>query len=217
MSFGIRPTFKQRMVVTNDNDQADTKIIDSDEARRIIETIQQHTQRSNHNQITYQQLQNVIRDSSINPDINPAMREIVDKMLSDRVNKDANLNNAVQNVVNNMYGFSNASTTSFANNTFKQLMDIELNNNLANLAVDEKGDASAPVDEEETAEEKEEKQQRKDETDEEHQKRLEVIRNRKLVSIGYPKTASMLRGWVNRQTGTSGGIRKTPHGMVDAF
>jgi hypothetical protein len=213
MSFGIRPTFKQRMVVTNDNDQTDSKMYDSEDAKRIIETIQQHTQRSNHNQLTYEDLQNIIRNSSINPDINPAMKDIVDKMLSDKRDKDTNTNNVAQNIVNNMYGFSNSSTTGFANNTFKQLMDIELNNSLSNLNVDE-SKGSQNVEEEETPEEK---QQKPDESDEEHKKRLEVIRNRRLVSIGFPKSASMLRGWVNRHAGTSGGIRKTPHGMVDAF
>jgi hypothetical protein len=215
MSFGIRPTFKQRMVVDNDSDQLDSKMYDSEDAKRIIETIQQHVQRSNHNQLTYPELQNIIRNSSINPDINPDMKDIVEKMLSDRRDQDTNSNKAIQTVVNNMYGFSNSSTTGFANNTFKQLMDLELNNSLANLNVDERK-ASENI-EEETPEEKVEKQQKPEESDEEHKKRLEVIRNRKLVSISYPKSASMLRGWVNRQTGSSGGIRKTPHGMVDAF
>ena len=210
MSFGIRSTFKQRMVVTNDNDQSDTKMYDSEDAKRIIETIQQHTQRSNHNQLTYSELQNIIRSSSINPDINPAMKDIVEKMLSDKRDQDTTSNNVAQNIVNNMYGFSNSSTTGFANNTFKQLMDIELNNSIANLNLN----VEESKDDEETHEDK---LQKPDESDEDHKKRLEISRTKRLVSIGYPKSASMLRGWVNRQTGTSGGIRKTPHGMVDAF
>ena len=232
MSFAIRQTYKPRALVNN-NDDTESSVYDPEEAQRIITAVKHFTQRS-HSIMTPAELREALRKSSINPDVNPSVRDSVESLIKSFKESETNHNAAVKNAVNNMHGFSNASTSGFNTNVFKNLLDEELKRELSKVSSESKDSSSSSssssssnnlasggvqqtVEEEEEEEDASTGSKTEKETDEEYQKRLEAAKNRRMLSIGYPSRASMLRGWVNRTTGSSGGIRRTAHGMVDAF
>lgn len=220
MSFGIRPTYKKRVLVNQQDDEiaessstfettVNNNYVDT---QKLVETVLQVSRRSGGlNTLSQQELENIIRKSSINPEHYPEMKENVNELIQSK--KQENPNNLSSNppVV---HGFSNASNTSNTSTAFRDLLDQELRKELGKL--------DGNTMEDEVVEEKDDidniqEQNDAEEDEEEIQRRIENHRNKQMVANGFPSRASMLRGWEPRKTGTSGGIRKTASGMVDGF
>lgn len=208
MSFGIRPTYKKRILVNNTEETINS--YDSDEAKKIIETVLQFSRRSGSSNISQQDMENIIRKSSINPSQYPQMKETVEKILAD---KKPETNSVKATSLNNIHGFSNASTSS-SGSAFQQLIDEELNRELDRV----RGIDPSKNESESKSNEEDEQEENKDiESLEDKEKRIRMLHDKKMLAYGFPKSASLLRGFEFRKTGTAGGIRRTATGMIDGF
>jgi hypothetical protein len=220
MSFGIRPTYKQRVSVNGNNEDADIPVYDYEQSKKMVETMLQFSKKSGSSAISHQELENIIRKSSINPDFFPGFKDTVDEMMRSKREHDVrnNLSATTAMATTNTHGFSNSSTSSAANSSFRELLDLELRRELEKVTGTSTSnpteETNEKVSEEDTSEEP---NKGEDETDEQYTKRLEETKNRKMLSLGFPARASMLRGWQYRNGGSGGGIRRTPQGIVDAF
>lgn len=216
MSFGIRPTYKNRVLVNGSVDNDDETPYNPVDTQKLIDTVLQVSRRSGGlNKMSQQDLENIIRKSSINPDFFPSMKDSVNDLYQSKreydIENQNNMNAAVATVTpinSNTHGFSNASSSAAGNSAFRDLLDQELRRELEKVGLNGN---------EEKKETTTESKVNPEESEEVTRAKIEMLISDQMLANGFPARASMLRGWEFRKNGTAGGIRKTASGMIDGF
>jgi len=245
MSFAIRATYKSRMPAsTNTSTTGDDNLPDREETQEVIDTMRRFSQRSSHeNTMTVAELQNIISKSSLNPDINPSARKGVEAMLK-AVAARQTPEDPQSKDLENSHGFSTGSVNKFNTNVQSAKMGRALKRELD--AIKErrhKGDTDArdipddiarqisamkgeqknddddiPSSDEDEQNEDQEEEKKNEISEEAKQKRASIEKAKRVLAMGYPKTASMARGFVHRNGGSSGhSIKRTAMGLMDGF
>lgn len=199
MSFKVHSTWKPHISLDNDeNDNNDPiKIWDKDAINKAVEKAKER-RREPTNTIDFRSL---LRNSSLNPDINPEIKKQFDKVLEEREKENERIRKAA----------FDAKAEELKNNNIKKASSV------TSLGLLNYG-SNLPEIQDDNFDEKKENNNEYNQEDEETKKQKDTERShKKMVEVGYPATASMLRGFVHRVGPTSGGIRKTAMGMVDGY
>ncbi len=234
MSFSIRPTFKPRnlAIVLGSSSDQQNGLADQEEAQEIITAIKKFGQKSSHeNLISSGDLQNLLRSSSINPEVNPQARRGVESLIKSKKSGPA----AEEKKATDAHGFSSTSVDKFHDGQRVARLDKELSKELEQIrarARKNRGDyddrdipddialqISAMRSSSEAVEENEDSELEinADETDETKKSRASIEKAKRALAFGYPISASMARGYY-RQGGHIGqGIKRTALGVSDAF
>jgi len=240
MSFAIRPTYKTRSIVSLDPENDGEISHNPEDSEEIISKIRQFTTRSSHeNVLSSQDFKEILRNSSINPDINPLAKKSVDEVMK---RKEAN-SKGVSNYVNptdvgNTHGFSTNSADNFYTGVRSAKMEKELKREIDAIRIakktkDAENDRDIPDDiakqisamrgdvEPDDSESIDEPENDDDlsAASESKLKRIELAKAKRVLSYSHPARASMVRGFVPRTGGSGGGmgVRKTALGMSDSF
>jgi hypothetical protein len=206
MSFKVRHSWKY----ASHPPQPDSGIVENynhEDVRKILDTVKNYQRVGPQNSLSSSQLNEVLRKSSINPDINPNVKDSIDQMLK---NKDNGNHYHYEDISFNGAGFSNRSIQHVVNASHRKVYEAGLKKELDNLKEEKYANENTNNTDESNS----------DESDEKKDKDLESIENaksRKRISNSYPIVASMSRGFVHRQGGLLGGIKRTPTGICDAF
>jgi hypothetical protein len=276
MSFGIRQTFKPRPNPNNKDFGVPQDLPNHEATQEIINAIQKFKAKSAHeNLLSPGERQNILRKSSVNPEINPAAQRAVEQMLRPgeeyrdpstlSTNEMVGPHDGIGTV-----GFSSLSTTGYHQGMQKAKLEKELAKELEEIKERHRRKRTPEETEEEETEDdsKAETQDSKydesgmnlvDQTPimqialdtpnytrrpvstlkpifEEFQqqpaqpavlptqkpkktkKKAADTTAKRMVMMGYPARASMARGVLPRQGGSSGmSVKRTAIGMVDAF
>lgn len=149
MSFKVRALYKPNRVNTEEEVDFKELIRRNQELEDLKNNVKKNGQRSSQEKLlNSNDLMNILRSSSVNPDVNPAVREKIEELL--------------------------------------------------------KMKETIPEDEEEKEVTIEEKKERK-------------FDPKSDISMNYPSRASMIRGYKRTHSSGNGSIKRTAHGIVDAF
>jgi hypothetical protein len=151
MSFAIRQTFKPRVLpgqLDSTDPMAQNAAYDPEEAQQIITAIKQFNQRSSHeNLLVGNDLKEILRNSSINPDTNPLAREMVEEMVRAKEAKHGKINNPTVRAPVDTFGFSNSSVDQFASSKRSAAMEAELKRELDEIRAKRREERGGPDDE----------------------------------------------------------------------
>jgi hypothetical protein len=267
MSFGIRQTFKPRPNPNNKDFGVPQDLPNHEATQEIINAIQKFKAKSAHeNLLSPGERQNILRKSSVNPEINPAAQRAVEQMLRPgeeyrdpstlSTNEMVGPHDGIGTV-----GFSSLSTTGYHQGMQKAKLEKELAKELEEIKERHRRKRTpAEIEEDETEEDEKTETQDSKYDDPIMQIALETPRYtrqpvstlkpifeefqqppaqttalpiqkpkktkkkaadttaKRMVMMGYPARASMARGVLPRQGGSSGmSVKRTAIGMVDAF
>lgn len=207
MSFKVHSTWKPHISLDNeDNDNNDTiKIWDKDAINKAVEKAKER-RREPTNTIDFRSL---LKNSSLNPDINPDIKKQFDKVLEEREKENERIRKAAfdakiaeESKNKKVSSVKSLGIVNYGAN-FPEIQDDNLDEKKEYNDNDNNNNNNNNYDQNE---------------DEETKKQKDIERShKKMIEVGYPATASMLRGFVHRVGPTSGGIRKTAMGMVDGY
>lgn len=195
MSFKIRQTFKAPFIGGNqENDNTQSNPLDSEKTQRIIDTINKFNQKSSHKgALTHQELANIIKNSSINPETNPAFKEQVDKLLESNYYYSEETEDEESNDMAS--GFSSNLMNTFSTTKHKKRLDNELKKELDAIMAE----YDTPL----------------QENDDNSNKKSNKVNT--VLNPQFPARASMLRGYKRNAGSSINSIKKTAYGMVDSF
>ena len=234
-SFAVRQTFKPRMQ-TNQDDIGDSTPYDPEEAGQIIAAIKHFSTRSSHeNVLSANDLREVLRGSSINPDTNPLAKKNVDELMK---GKEAISSSPVPTIKDTptveAIGFSSSSIEDSIRDNVppKWITSFEKNWKIfEEEKKDEEDDRDIPDDikrQLEAMRGDDDHPQILDDTlndenneatlNEERTARMELIKAKRILAYSHPARASMARGFIPRTSGMAGaGIKRVATGISDGF
>lgn len=204
-AFRIRQLYKTNNSPVPADDGATLTYYDPQEIQQIMNTIKQFTQRSS-NQVSASDLREALRNSSINPDNNPLLRDSVNAMLKNKDDAARDRNAPFsEGASKGLAGFSAETVNRINSATLQNRRDEELKQELQKIQ-DNRRDHLADID---------------DDTEAAIVSSTPVsdeIPPAKRLKRTYPPRASMLRGAHARTIYSgAGGIKRTEYGIPDAF
>lgn len=240
MSFRIRPLYKSINQANNPKEDIEAEdmrntVSTHEDTQKILTAIKNFTQRSSHDaMVSPNDLREALKTSSINPETNPSSRSSVAAMLKNKEEAAKRYvipeNALAKPSQDKIIGFSEKSLQRFVNGDKKALFDLELQKTIDGaLARESKSEASDQQEAEayaddfeneeaaETAEDAKAAEDAEAHSAEKKKAASERASARRAMANSYPARASMLRGIPQRTTSTSGGIRRTVIGSVDAY
>jgi len=195
MSFRIRNTYRPTYSGTNDDgdDSVAIQPMDNTLIQKAHEAIKNSRNNRNFNMID---LNAVIKNSSINPDISISGKKSIEQLLEQ---------NKTQCVIDEV---------DILGSKKKQQQQQQQSINLGYVKEDEKKSDNQGN---KLEDEKEDDSDDEAKTQEEKKLKDEIKQKKKMLRMSYPKQASMLRGHSLRVGTGSNGIKRTPYGIVDGF
>jgi hypothetical protein len=132
MSFGIRATYKPRMNPRNQGSGITQDFHDHEVTQEIMAAIQKFKAKSSHESLLSPgERQNILRKSSVNPEINPSSQKAVEQMFrNDEPSRDSSSLSTSEMIGTHdgigTVGFSTLSTTGYHQGTQKAKLEKEL-------------------------------------------------------------------------------------------
>jgi len=227
MSFRIRPLYKSLNQANGSNEDADAEdmrntVSTHEDTQKILTAIKNFTQRSSHDaMVSPNDLWEALKTSSINPETNPSSRSSVAAMMKNKEEAAKNYtipeNALAKTHQDKIIGFSEKSLQRFVNTDKKALFDLELQKTIDGALAGESKTESKEKEDAENYEDIQNEGNTEDQLEKEKKATSEKASARRAMANSYPARASMLRGIPQRTTSTSGGIRRTVIGSVDAY
>lgn len=211
MSFAIRKTYGPRNLTTSE--QPVFSQTERCETERIMETMKQFGKRSSHHSLlSSSDLQNLIRNSSVNPDINRSATKGINTLMENKIQSQANpFGNQQQSA--SAVGFSTNTVNQHNRDQYNSQLDQELNREIENIRERAQLNRSDEIPDDQISL----SSSSSSSSSSEKINNDKDAKSRYAMSIGYPKTASMVRGFSRQGSQSGQSIKKVAMGMADGF